>query len=102
MRYGINGADGNLPPPGIAQAVAVHVLEWHFADGQCRERLRPVPFGSGQYFDRLTFGLAQNEPIGPVGEPHENRIFIALVFRLALARQWHTEHDGTFAAFDLA
>ena len=47
MRHRVDGADGDLPPPGVAHTVAVHVLERHFADGERRECLRPVPFRSG-------------------------------------------------------
>lgn len=102
VRHRIDRADGDLSLPGVAHTVAVQVLERHFADGERRERLRPVPFGSRQYLDWLTFRLAEREPVGPVGEPDENRVVFAPLLGLALARQRHTEHDGTLAAFDLS
>ena len=57
MRHWVDRADCDLSLPGIAHTVAVQVLERDFGDREGAERLRSVPFGSGQYFDWLTFRL---------------------------------------------
>ena len=72
VRQGVQRVESDDPVPGVAHAVAIDCVELDFVDIECDQGLLSVSLRDTRLGQLVAFGLAQDEPLRAIHEPHES------------------------------
>src|SRR6266478_3607445 len=103
-RHGINRTDGDRPPTGEAERVAVWQIERYLGDVERCQRTGPVPLRDARCWYLLPLSLRVDKPVRLESEARERLGILGAVIPRdrALEREGHPEPQRTLSALDVS